>query len=153
MQNSAFRIAGAEVARRERLPYIASAMFGVTGGLIGYAQSSRVIGVMAGAAVMGGLMWFLKWREARAFREWAPTHSLQLGEAGLTVLDGATESHLPYSGVRKIVVVGPRAKPRRVTMVRDNGSSEILPPYAEMGRLITELELHLGPGKVTYRRL
>lgn len=153
MHSSTFRIADAEFARRERLPYIASAMFGVTGGLIGYAQSSNVIGALAGAAVMGGIMWFLKRREARAFREWAPTHSLKLGNAGLTVLDGATESHLPYSGVREIVAVGPRANPRRVKMVRDNGSSEILPPYAEMDRLITEFELHLGPGKVTYRRL
>jgi hypothetical protein len=153
MHNSTFRISDAEFTRRERLPYFAAAMFGATGGLVGYGWSSSIVGALAGAAILGGIMWFLKQREARSYREWAPTHSLTLGDAGMTVLDGATESHLPYSGVRKIVVVGPKAKPRRVTMVRDNGSNEIMPPYSEMDRLVAELDLKLGPGKVTYRRL
>lgn len=153
MASPTFRISDVEVARRARLPFIAAAMFGALGGLLGYGKSSSLLGAILAASATAGVIWFLKHREARAFLQWAPSHSLELGEAGLTVIDGATTSHLPYTGVKQIVVVGSAAKPRRVTMVRDNGSREILPAYGQMDRVIAELERRLGPGKVTYRRL
>ena len=132
---------------------MAAAIFGIVGGLIGYGKSANLVGAVVGAAVAGGVMWFLKRREVRAFLQWAPSHSLRLEEAGVTVVDGATTSHLPYTGVRQIVVVGSATKPRKVTMVRDNGTREVLPRYSEMERVVAEFERHLGPGRVTYRML
>jgi hypothetical protein len=151
--NETFSISAAELSRRRRAPLLNGVIWGAVATGLAFAQLEAIAYALPVGALVGAAMAFVSWRMNRDFLLWAPTHRLVVLDDHLRIVDGAAESHLPYSGVQKMVVNMRRGQPSSIVLVRDNGNRERLPPYDNLALLVELLRKKLSGSRIEERRL